>query len=225
MFCASYRQPTNLPAPFHRLRSLLFDVHYSMDPNANTTNFTNTTPPRVLLLIAIQNAILSEPPIGIHSSITIRSNIEQIIIEARSATPLPTIIHVRHTGEKDDPDERGTPGWQLVFPSILNEHVVDKTKDDTFADTSLGDIIPSDADIVIAGMLTNYCIRATCSAGLQRGNNVIMIRGTHATYDAMEAYSGGLPVPAQRIERETEAELEDAGVVLLDMLDVPGLFS
>jgi hypothetical protein len=36
---------------------------------------------------------------------------------------------------------------------------------------------------------------------------------------------GGGITPAPTIEREIEAELEEAGVVVLDMKDMPGIFS
>ena len=37
--------------------------------------------------------------------------------------------------------------------------------------------------------------------------------------------SGGGITPARKIERETEAELEEAGVVVLDMKDLPVIFA
>ena len=37
--------------------------------------------------------------------------------------------------------------------------------------------------------------------------------------------SGGGITPARTIERETEAELEEAGVVVLDMKDLPVIFA
>jgi hypothetical protein len=36
---------------------------------------------------------------------------------------------------------------------------------------------------------------------------------------------GGGITPAHKIEREIEAELEEAGVVVLDMKDLPGIFA
>lgn len=37
-------------------------------------------------------------------------------------------------------------------------------------------------------------------------------------------WSGGGITPAHKIEREIEAELEEAGVVVLDMKDLPKIF-
>jgi nicotinamidase-related amidase len=180
---------------------------------------------RVLLLLDVQAAMLAPPPQGVHSSELIRTNVSRILLQARSAKPPPLIIHVRNTGDKLDPDEPNTPGWQLVFPPLPHEPVIDKLKNNAFAGTMLGDLIPSDAEIVVVGMQTDYCIRATCSAALGRGNEVLLIKGAHATYDGMQAWNGGVKIPAKTIEAETEAELEEAGVVLLEMSDLHGIFA
>ncbi|TFK34519.1 Isochorismatase-like protein [Crucibulum laeve] len=179
---------------------------------------------RVLLLLDIQVAMLSPPPIGVPSSDSVRANLARILTFARNAKPLPLIVHIRNTGDAGDPDEPGTDGWGLIFPPLPSELVVDKLKNNAFAGTNLGEIIPPDAEIVVAGFQTDYSIRATCSAALGRGNEVLLIKGAHATYDRIEVLHGGGITPAWRIEAEIEAELEEAGVHLLDMKDLPGIF-
>ena len=52
---------------------------------------------------------------------------------------------------------------------------------------------------------------------------MIMIKDTHATYDGISLWDGE-KIPAFKIEKETEEELEEAGVLLLEMLDMPDLF-
>jgi nicotinamidase-related amidase len=97
---------------------------------------------RVLLLIDAQVAMLSDPPLGVPASRSIKNNISRILTEARSAKPSPLIIHVRNTGESGEPDEPGTAGWELYFPPLPNEPVIDKLKNNAFAGTKLGDLIP-----------------------------------------------------------------------------------
>jgi hypothetical protein len=55
---------------------------------------------------------------------------------------------------------------------------------------------------------------------------VLLIRDAHCAYDRAAMYSGphNVSIPAKLIEREVEQELEDAGVILMDMEDVPGIF-
>lgn len=102
--------------------------------------------------------------------------------------------------------------------------VIDKRKNNAFAGTTLGEIIPPTAEIVVAGFQTDFSIRATCSAALGRGNEVLLIREAHATYDRIEVLHGGGITPAASIELEIEEELEEAGVHLLDMNDLPVIF-
>ncbi|KAF8631988.1 hypothetical protein AX15_002096 [Amanita polypyramis BW_CC] len=179
----------------------------------------------VLLLLDIQVAMLADPPVGVPASHLVRNNLAHIISQARSARPPPLIIHVRNTGDVGEPDEPGSQGWHLIFPPKPNELVIDKMKNNAFAGTSLAEIIPDDAEIVVAGFQTDFSIRATCSAALARGNEVLLIKGAHATYDRIEVLHGGGITPAKKIEAEIEAELEEAGVHLLDMKDLPGLFT
>jgi Isochorismatase family len=102
-------------------------------------------------------------------------------------------------------------------------------ENNAFSATRLGELVPTDAEIVVVGMQSDFCVRATCSAALGRGNQVLLIRGAHATYDRHEFWIGGgvtKPMtPAKDIEADIEAELEEAGVVVLDMKDIPGVFA
>jgi len=179
---------------------------------------------RVLLLLDVQASMLASPPIGVPSSSSVRENLENILTHARSASPPPLIVHIRNNGEVGDPDETNTDGWQLIFPPLPTELVIDKRKNNAFAGTELGAIVSATAEIVVAGFQTDYSVRATCSAALGRGNEVLLIREAHATCDRIEVLHGGGVTSTDKIEAEIEAELEEAGVHLLEMKDLPGLF-
>ncbi|KAG1774526.1 Isochorismatase-like protein [Suillus placidus] len=201
----------------------LIDNHHSPHPS-------HQSPPcltcRVLLLLDLQVSMLSSPTEGgVPSSQTVYRNIEHILDRARSAKQPPRIIHIRNSGESGDPDAPNSPGWQLVFPTLEHEFVIDKLKNNAFAGTKLAELIPRDAELIIVGMQSDYCVRATCSAALGRGNTVILIKEAHATYDRIEVWNGGMVTIARDVESEIEAELEEAGVNLLCMSDVPHLFS
>ncbi|KAI0926323.1 hypothetical protein AcW1_008533 [Taiwanofungus camphoratus] len=182
------------------------------------------TPNRVLLLLDVQVAGLSDPPLGIPAARTIGANIACVLAHARAAAPRPLIVHVRNTGSSGDPDEPGTHGWQLVHAPLPGEPVLDKRKNNAFTGTRLGEIVPCDAELVVVGLQSDFCIRATCSAALARGNDVVLIRGAHATYDRLELWNGCVNIPAARVAREIEEELEEAGVVLFEMDDLPKIF-
>ncbi|KAJ3715228.1 hypothetical protein DFJ43DRAFT_1102507 [Lentinula guzmanii] len=184
-----------------------------------------TVDKRVLLLLDVQVCNLCDPPKGAPSAAVLRTNIFRVLTIARSAKPPPRIIHVRNCGEPGEPDEMKAPGWQLFFPPLVHEHVVDKLKNNAFAGTRLAELISPEAEIVVVGLGSDFSVRATCSVALDRGNEVILIRGAHGTYDRVEVLHGGGITPAFRIEAEVEAELEEAGVLILDMKDVQGIFT
>ncbi|KAJ7759786.1 Isochorismatase-like protein [Mycena maculata] len=179
---------------------------------------------RVLLLLDVQAGVLSDPPRGVPSSGTLRGNIALILTTARAAQHPPLIVHVRNTGDFGELDEPHTPGWQLAHVPWPHEPVIDKRKNNAFTGTKLGELIAPDAEVVIVGLQSDFSVRATCSAALGRGNEVLMIRGAHGTYDRLEVLYGGGVTSAARIEAEIEGELEEAGVNLLDMKDLDAIF-
>ena len=155
-------------------------------------------------------------------------SIAKILSYARSLPHPPLIIHVRNCGDQGEADEPNTPGWQLVHDPLPNEPVIDKTKNNAFTGTRLAEYIRPDAEIVVVGMQSDFCVRATCSTALIRGNLVLLIRGAHATYDRLDVWNTGMATsvtPADTVEKEIEAELEEAGVMLLEMKDLPQIFT
>src|SRR5882762_4744046 len=180
---------------------------------------------RVLLVVDVQVNMLVDPPEGVPSAAMIRANISQIIEQARSANPPPLIVHVRNTGDKGEPDEPNTPGWQLVFPPLAHEPVIDKPECNAFAGTKLGDLFTPNADIVVIGMQSDWCIRATCIGGLQRGNKVMLVKKAHATYDGRPEKLGGVAKRASSIEAEIETELKEAGVISVEMSDLSSIWA
>lgn len=172
--------------------------------------------------------MLSDPPVGVPNSAKVRKNIEHILAVARAAPDAPLVIHVRNNGYDGDVDQPGTPGWQLALLPRPNEPVVDKRKNNAFTNTRLPELIPTTADLVVLGMQSDFCIRATCSAALGRGNNVFLVEGAHATYDRPEAFAADgavIVTPARKVEQEIESELEEAGVLVVKMEDLDHLFT
>ncbi|KAI0706506.1 Isochorismatase hydrolase [Earliella scabrosa] len=182
-------------------------------------------PQRVLMVLDVQYNMLAPPPAGIPAGATIGPNIQSILAYARAAVPPPRIVHIRNCGDAGEPDEPGTRGFELVNAPLPGEYVVDKRKNNAFVGTDLGKIIPPTAEIIMVGMQSDFCIRATCSAALSRGNEVLLVRGAHATYDRVEYHNHGLITSASEVSKEIEDELEEAGVIMLEMKEAPGMFT
>ena len=158
----------------------------------------------VLLVIDAQRNMLL-PPAPVPDAPAVGAAIERTIEAARSAGV--PIVHVRNTGDAGDPDEPGTPGWELVFPPRDGEPVVDKPESDAFARTDLAGRLPAGAPVVLVGMQSEYCVRATAFGALARAHPVTLIHGAHATYPDGE--------PAADISARVEKELQQAGVRLV----------
>jgi len=167
---------------------------------------------RALMLIDVQRNML-EPPAPVPSAASIRDALEDLLLGARRAGAL--VVHVQNDGSPGEPDEPGTVGWQLFFPVSAGERIVRKDQSDAFAADPLlakGLADQQITEVVIAGMQSNYCVADSCRGALNRGLQVILTSGAHATYDESEPASG----ISARIERELAAE----GVTVLPFGEV-----
>jgi nicotinamidase-related amidase len=163
----------------------------------------------VLLLVDVQRNML-EPPEPVPAADTVSAAIEDVLARARFAGAV--VVHIRNNGPEGAPDAPQVPGWELVHEVRDGEHVVDKDEADAFAGTLLSELVPPSATVVVAGMQSEHCIRETSLSALRRSNRVMLVRGTHATYDD--------EVPAETTSRRVEEELSAVGVSVVDREDV-----
>lgn len=92
------------------------------------------------------------------------------------------VIWVQHS---DDELLINTPDWQLV-PELLpikGELQIHKNFNSAFEQTSLEQALAcyGSTQIILAGAATNWCIRATAYAALDRGYDLILIKDAHTT--------------------------------------------
>ncbi|KAJ7642623.1 Isochorismatase-like protein [Mycena polygramma] len=179
---------------------------------------------RVLLVLNLQLGLIADPPQGIPAARTVRANIDLVLAHARHAEHTPQIIHFRNCGEVGEPDEEGTPTWELLHAPLPGELLIDKRKTNAFLGTKLGELVAPDAEVVVVGLMSEYSVRATCRAALLRGNTVLLMRGAHGTYDHTELVEGGRVTRGEKISAQVEEELDKAGAIILDMNYLPGLF-
>ena len=158
-----------------------------------------------LLLIDVQRNMLL-PPEPVPDATAVQGALAELLARARRAGSV--IVHVRNTGDPEagDPDAPGTPGWELVFEPLPEEHVLDKLTTDSFAGTGLDRLLPPGSPLVVAGMQSDYCVRATSLAAIARGHAVELASGAHATYPDGQ--------PAAEISAAVELELAAAGAVI-----------
>jgi nicotinamidase-related amidase len=142
-------------------------------------------PATALLIIDMQlgNFQGSDP---VYDKENLLSRVQRLIDKARGAhVPL---FYVQNNGSKGDPDEYGSPGWE-IHPAIQpteEDVVVQKKTPDAFHETSLHNELNSRqiTRLIIAGLQTEYCIDTTCRRAFTLAYEVVLVKDAHSTWDS-----------------------------------------
>jgi nicotinamidase-related amidase len=107
-------------------------------------------------------------------------NVSRVVERAR-AQGVP-VIWVQHAGD-DMP--HGSPPWQWV-PELVpapGEPLIHKHFNSSFEQTTLDSELAQRGAtrIVLAGAMTNWCIRATAYGALERGYDLTLVKDAHTT--------------------------------------------
>lgn len=129
-----------------------------------------------LVVVNMQIAVMSEA----WNAERVTANVASAVDSARSAGV--PVIWIRHS---DDTLPYGSPGWELVdgLAPAPDEAVIDKRFASSFERTELEQQLENAAasHIVLAGAATNFCIRATAYAALDRGYDLTLVADAHTT--------------------------------------------
>jgi len=148
---------------------------------------------------------------AIPAAAQITSELGQLLDSARACGAV--VVHVQNDGTAGDPDEPGTPGWELFFPPTASEIVVRKDSQDAFeSNPDLAERLRAlGVDrVVIGGMQSEYCILDTSRGASRAGFSVVLPSGAHATYDGDES--------ACEISAQIESTLEQDGVEVTEQV-------
>ncbi len=140
---------------------------------------------RALLVIDMQVGLFHGPGRP-HDGERVLSNVQALIRKARDAGA--PIFAARHTGPAGSPLDPAGPLAQLlpelgVDPNL--DTVFDKTRPSCFAGTRLAHWLSAAgiAEIVVAGMKTQYCVDATCRAASEIDIRPILVADAHTCMD------------------------------------------
>jgi nicotinamidase-related amidase len=140
-----------------------------------------------LLLIDVQVNMLQDA-FPVEGSGPLLERLRRLLRSARDAGA--PVIFVRNSGGAGDPDERGTPGWELhpALQPAEGDVVLDKTTANTFASTNLAQELSARGitRLVIAGVQSELCIRETALGALALGYPVTLVLDGHSTYDGKD---------------------------------------
>jgi nicotinamidase-related amidase len=144
---------------------------------------------KALLIIDVQDGILPERgakrPAVRQRFDAVRRRIFGLVGEARrQGAP---VIFVQHAGEPGHRLETGTPGWEICgdLGRTADDIVVSKTACDSFYETDLQAVLSDQgvSHLVVAGLMTQYCVDTTCRRAVSLGYDVTLVADAHTTAD------------------------------------------
>jgi nicotinamidase-related amidase len=145
-----------------------------------------------LIVVDAQVGVLAP----IWDSARVVGNLERLVAKARSEKAL--IVWVQHS---DDELKFGSDAWKLApgFVPATAEITIHKKYNSSFAETILDQQLRSHgiSRIILAGAATNWCIRATAYAAVDRGYNLALVSDAHST-ESMQ-FKDGRVVSAESI--------------------------
>jgi nicotinamidase-related amidase len=130
----------------------------------------------VLLVVDVQVGVMAEA----WQAQRVITKVARSVARARShGVP---VVWVQHSGDKLVP---GSAPWQWVAELVPaeGEVLIHKRYNSSFEQTTLDEVLARHAatHIVLAGAATNWCIRATAYAALERGYDLTLVSDAHST--------------------------------------------
>jgi nicotinamidase-related amidase len=154
----------------------------------------------VLLVVDVQVGVMSES----WDAQRVVDNVARAVERAR-ARGVP-VIWVQHS---DEDLVFGSPQWQWVpeLSPAKGEPLIQKRFNSSFEQTALEDELAKlgATHIALAGAATNWCIRATAYAALERGYDLTLVKDAHTT-SSLEL-GDGVTIEAANVVRELNIAL------------------
>lgn len=157
-----------------------------------------------LLVIDVQQALFTRPN-PIYKANQLIETINNIV--DRSHLYGVKVIYVQHANQSFL--KEGTEGWQF-HPGISPgeaDSLIQKKQGNTFLDTPLQGELEARGiqNLLITGLVTQGCIRATCLGGLELGYRVFLVEDGHSNYNH----------EAAAVIKKWQNELELSGVEII----------
>jgi nicotinamidase-related amidase len=136
---------------------------------------------RALIVIDVQQGLF-ERSTPIYRAREVLKNINLLINKARLAGR--HVYFIQHSNDKTL--LYGSEAWEL-HPEIRpnpDERIIHKKHGDAFIDTQLDDILSEKhiQELVITGLVTHGCVRATSLGALKKGYEVILVSDGHSSF-------------------------------------------
>lgn len=122
------------------------------------------------------------------------------------------VFYIQHSGDPAMPE--GLPGWQLhpSFQPQAADTLLSKQQDNAFKGTDLHQVLKSKNinTLIVTGLLTHACVKATCQGARQLGYEVFLVEDGHSSYSK----------DAPRLIEKWNQKLGELGCKLLPAADI-----
>ena len=149
---------------------------------------------KALIVIDVQNGVVDFS----RNRNDVVSRIASLVDQARNAG-----IHVIWVQHSEDDMPIDSEYWQIVpeLKPAASEKIIHKLWRSSFEETDLEDVLEElkVGHLIVTGAQTNYCVRHTIHAAIERGLDVTLVGDAHTTMD--ESWNGE-PIPAEYIVAE-----------------------
>ena len=134
-----------------------------------------------LLVIDVQKEQF-EAGTPVYKAEQLLQNITFLISKARQEDV--PVFYVQHSA--DSYLKYGSEGWQLhpQIQPVAGEPIIHKRHPNSFEDTNLKDeLIKRNVNaIVVTGLVSHGCVKATCLAALKEGYQVVLVSDAHSNF-------------------------------------------
>jgi nicotinamidase-related amidase len=168
-------------------------------------SYTRLKPEKTaLLVIDVQRALFTRPN-PIHEASQLIQTIKDLV--ERSQLYGVKVIYIQHANQSIL--QEGTEGWQ-IHPDLVptdKDTVIQKTQGNTFLGTRLQSVLEAYRieNLVITGLVTHQCVKATCLGGIEKGYQVYLVEKGHSNFRK----------DAENVIDKVQEELVEEGVILV----------
>lgn len=158
----------------------------------------------VLLVIDVQRALFTRPT-PVYEPYKLIEKINALV--ARAHLYGVQVIYTQHVNQSFL--KKGTSGWDFHpnLSRVNSDLTIQKTQGNALIETALQSVLEAKniQNLIITGLVTQGCIRATALGGLEMDFRVVLVKGGHSNYNK----------DAPQVIEQREKELEEAGVVVI----------
>ena len=163
---------------------------------------------RALLVIDVQQGLFRK---SLHKPEELLHNINTLIDRARrGGVP---VFFIQHSGAKTL--VKDSQEWQLhpQLHLLATDSIVHKQHGNAFEDTVLGEALKSGnvTSLVVTGLVTHGCVRATCIGALELGYAVTLAQDAHSNFSKQPARvidEWNQKLSAMNVELKSTSEIE-----------------